>query len=403
MTDFASPFGVQRTCQHFSDESVKGVIIMSAKRLISFISVLIVAAFSLSGCTSVGDKSAGIWVIYGICTLLSLFLLVGYCCAVRKKDVWFLFLFASVFIVNIGYLSLSVSKSIEEALLANRISYLGSVFLPFSMLMIILGVAGINCKKWLSGLLIVLGIVVFFIAASPGYLDIYYKEVSLRIVDGVTVLDKVYGPWHILYLFYLLGYFGTMMGTVIYAIAKKKMETPLYAVILAVAVFVNIGVWLIEQFVKVDFEILSVSYILSEVFLLSLSLLMNENLRLKELIAGNNGSISAVEEDSAEKESAVKSSAENTEITDTVQEKKEDGLEEKLEQFAFGLTLLTPAEKTVYEMYVRGKTTREIMAELGITENTLKFHNKNLYGKLGVSSRKQLMLIHGKYVSNSAD
>ena len=34
---------------------------------------------------------------------------------------------------------------------------------------------------------------------------------------------------------------------------------------------------------------------------------------------------------------------------------------------------------------------KEILAILGVTENTLKFHNKNIYNKLGVSSRKQLL------------
>lgn len=33
------------------------------------------------------------------------------------------------------------------------------------------------------------------------------------------------------------------------------------------------------------------------------------------------------------------------------------------------------------------------MSELNITENTLKYHNKNIYSKLGVSSRKQLIEI----------
>ena len=33
------------------------------------------------------------------------------------------------------------------------------------------------------------------------------------------------------------------------------------------------------------------------------------------------------------------------------------------------------------------------MAALNIKENTLKYHNKNIYGKLGVSSRKQLVSI----------
>ena len=30
---------------------------------------------------------------------------------------------------------------------------------------------------------------------------------------------------------------------------------------------------------------------------------------------------------------------------------------------------------------------------MNITENTLKFHNKNIYGKLGVPSRKELLRI----------
>ena len=48
----------------------------------------------------------------------------------------------------------------------------------------------------------------------------------------------------------------------------------------------------------------------------------------------------------------------------------------------------------MYEAYLAGKTTKEILAELNIKENTLKFHNKNLYGKLGVTSRKQLMEVY---------
>ena len=33
------------------------------------------------------------------------------------------------------------------------------------------------------------------------------------------------------------------------------------------------------------------------------------------------------------------------------------------------------------------------MEEMSIKENTLKYHNKNIYSKLGVSSRKQLIEI----------
>ena len=40
--------------------------------------------------------------------------------------------------------------------------------------------------------------------------------------------------------------------------------------------------------------------------------------------------------------------------------------------------------------------THEILGALGITENTLKYHNKNLYPKFGVSSRRDLMELYKK-------
>ena len=92
----------------------------------------------LCGCGVIGSKSFSLSVVYAACAVVSLILLCGYCLFERKKDGFFLLLLSSVLIVNSGYFSLSVSRSLEEALLANRISYIGSVLLPFSMLMSIL-------------------------------------------------------------------------------------------------------------------------------------------------------------------------------------------------------------------------------------------------------------------------
>lgn len=64
---------------------------------------------------------------------------------------------------------------------------------------------------------------------------------------------------------------------------------------------------------------------------------------------------------------------------------------EDYEFFLCNLSTLTPAEYKIYELYLSGKTAKEIIDILGITENTLKYHNKNIYSKLGISSRKQLL------------
>jgi LuxR family maltose regulon positive regulatory protein len=48
---------------------------------------------------------------------------------------------------------------------------------------------------------------------------------------------------------------------------------------------------------------------------------------------------------------------------------------------------LTPHEQRILAMLCNGKNTEEICKECGITYSGLKFHNRNIYRKLGVTSR----------------
>ncbi|MBE6707630.1 MAG: helix-turn-helix transcriptional regulator [Ruminococcaceae bacterium] len=79
------------------------------------------------------------------------------------------------------------------------------------------------------------------------------------------------------------------------------------------------------------------------------------------------------------------------EILQLTEDQKKKIVLEDYDYFICNLTTLTPTESRIYELYLEGKTVKEITTILGIQENTMKYHNKNIYGKLGVSSRKQLL------------
>lgn len=368
-----------------------GGLVLKRSYHIYFLSLLSLLVLTLCGCSFEGEKTSSVSVIYGSAAVLSFFLLICYCFTVKKLNGWFLLLFCSVTVVNSGYYFLSVATSLDAALTANRISYLGSVFLPLSMLMIILKTTRFQCKKWVVTLLVLLGAAVLFVAASPGYLDIYYKEVSLENVNGVSVLNKVYGNWHIIYFFYLFAYFFAMVLSTVLAIEKKRVESFSHALILIFAVMANIGVWLVEQLVKIPFEVLSISYIISELFLLGFNIIASEHERLREMLKSKAEFNTAFSAPAGSLEPAVAAEAEPA------------FCEEDCKQFLDGINCLTPTEKVIFDSYVAGKTTKEIMSELNIKENTLKFHNKNIYGKLGVSSRKQLIRINSKVFCVSGD
>lgn len=50
---------------------------------------------------------------------------------------------------------------------------------------------------------------------------------------------------------------------------------------------------------------------------------------------------------------------------------------------------LSPRERTLLEALSKGMTNRELSKELGISENTVKFHLSNLFEKLDVKNRAQ--------------
>lgn len=335
---------------------------------------LLLLFISLTGCGNVQNSPAGVTVIYCITTIVSLIIVLSYFFTAIKGIKWFLLLFSSVFVVNFGYFLGAVSENLEQSLYANRISYLGSVFLPFSMFMIILKITGINYKKILPILLAILSLIIFLIAASPGILTIYYKEVSFDVINGVGTLIKVYGPLHTLYLVYLLGYFAVMSFAIFYNITHKKITSISHSLIMLVAVFINLCVWFIEQLVDIDFELLSVSYLISEIFLLGLSYIIHENEKLEILL---------------EKEKQI-SKQEKT-IDETLKEEEKAFLNAKQS--------LTKTELKIFDLYIKGFKTKDVLEIMNIKENTLKFHNKNIYGKFFVSSKKDLINLNDRFTN----
>jgi hypothetical protein len=188
----------------------------------------------------------------------------------KKRDVWLLLVFVSVSLCNLGYFMTAISKDLSDALNSNRIAYLGSVFLPFFLLMMVLRFCEVKRRKGVTLALAVLGFMMLAITTSPGILPIYYSSVDIEFVNGATKLVREYGPLHLLYYVYLIGYMLSMIGVALYSITKRKIKSRTHTILLLCAVFCNIIIWLVEQFLPRGFEWLSVSYIITECLMLAI-------------------------------------------------------------------------------------------------------------------------------------
>jgi len=55
---------------------------------------------------------------------------------------------------------------------------------------------------------------------------------------------------------------------------------------------------------------------------------------------------------------------------------------------------LTARQLEITELAARGRTNAELSATLGISENTVKKHLKDIFRRLGVSNRTELAAVH---------
>ncbi len=60
--------------------------------------------------------------------------------------------------------------------------------------------------------------------------------------------------------------------------------------------------------------------------------------------------------------------------------------------FVKNIKTLSPAERSVFNLYMEGYTAQEITKILCLSINTIKTHNKRIYNKLNVTSRKELLV-----------
>lgn len=327
-------------------------------------------------------------IIYGITAAIALALVIGYLVFYKKRYTWLFLLFISVFLVNVGYFSISVSRILEEALLANRISYLGSVFLPLCMFMSVADVCRIKVPKGVIAALLCISAAVFLLAASPGYTDWYYKDVTIAIVDGVARLVKTYGKYHIVYLFYLLAYFISMIAVVLYVIIKKKITSHKYASMLTLVVFLNILIWGLEQLIPTDFEFLSISYIVSEILLLFLFSIMYDYDELKNL---KNAQDAEIFNQHIEPEIIAEvEPEENNEINKESKKSLSEQVSYILECWEI-TEPLTSREVEVLTLLLDNCKRKEISEKLCLSENTVKTHTSHIFTKLKITGRSELI------------
>ena len=112
----------------------------------------------------------------------------------KRSNLYLMILFIFVALSNWGYLQLAISQTIEGALLANQIVYIGGVYTIECMLLLLIQICNYKLSKVGHFVIYAIPMLVIIFVSTIGYSDLYYKGVELVYFNTVRALNRCYWP-----------------------------------------------------------------------------------------------------------------------------------------------------------------------------------------------------------------
>ncbi len=201
------------------------------------------------------------YLITAILALLS-FVIVIFSFEGKKVNYYILLLLLLMTLANGGYLSIAISKNVEEAILANKICYLAGCFVPPITFLLICAICNYKVATWLRNLLCFYSLTVYVMVLTIGINDFYYKQVYLDKYEDATVLGHVYGIGHSFFYVQLYGYIVVQIVLLLYSIMRKKTVSRKSLCALIVLGIINIVVFILGRFINSAIEVMPLAYVI---------------------------------------------------------------------------------------------------------------------------------------------
>ena len=126
----------------------------------------------------------------------------------KHFSVYFNLIFFIIPLNNLAYVWMANSHSLREALLANKIAYIGGCFNMLFITLAIFVLCHITIPNWLRLIMFGVSVGIYALSLTVGKYSIFYKSVDFVIKDGTGYLtNKDYGWGHTLFYIMIIAYF----------------------------------------------------------------------------------------------------------------------------------------------------------------------------------------------------
>jgi len=188
--------------------------------------------------------------------------IVAFTYEVKRINHYILVLMSLMALSNGGYLFIALSSDVHEAILANKVVYLGGCFAPLITLLLTCAVCNYSFKMWLKIVLYLYACIVYAMVLTIGINDLYYTEAYLGKYKDVSLLVHSYGIGHNFFYILLYGYMAVAVFLLVRNMIKRKSVSLKNLWVMISIILVNIVSFLIGRTMFPELEIMPLLYVI---------------------------------------------------------------------------------------------------------------------------------------------
>ncbi|MCR5719321.1 MAG: response regulator [Lachnospiraceae bacterium] len=177
----------------------------------------------------------------------------------------FLLLAGTVTVSMFGYLGITISTVTQEALFANRLTYLCGTFGMFFLFMCICSILGVHVPKAVVTIWLLADMELYAATWIPGA---YYKSANLYHESGYAYLVKEYAFHHTIYFVAVAIEACISFGVILASLKRQERTSWLYTVLLGTAEVLSVVLYFGERALGLKIEFLPFTYLVIEIIML---------------------------------------------------------------------------------------------------------------------------------------
>ena len=205
--------------------------------------------------------------IYGICFILAILIFLHLIINVKNMDVNLIVLNMVVVVGNGGYYALSEAQNLNEAILANKITYITGCFTPMIMFLVLCDICKVIVKNRVKVMLYSIQVIIYLFVCFSNKNTLFYKTVDFVQSDAGGHLVKSYGIVHTIYIVTLCVYMLLCIFIVGVSVVKKRHKASAANTKALLILYLSaIVLYFTERFADIDFELMPIVFAVTDFF-----------------------------------------------------------------------------------------------------------------------------------------